>query len=118
MYIAYDLEPTLNYNTDITLENSLIGAVRITRNAHVTKYRYFRYDIGFDEKGSFLHLSGSFGNNLIILGVDMSSSVHIDNKKRDIFILGEGPTQGLDVTALTAGEMYSFSFTETRRKFC
>ena len=48
----------------------------------------------------------------------MSSSVHIDNKKRYIFILGEGLAQGLDVTALTAEEMYSFSFIETRRKFC
>ena len=26
----------------------------------------------------------------------MSSSVHIHNKKKDILILGEGPTQGLD----------------------
>ena len=63
-------------------------------------------------------VGNGFGRNCIVFIVDMSSSVHIDNKKRDIFILGEGPTQGLDVTALTAGEMYSFSFTETRRKFC
>ena len=32
----------------------------------------------------------------------MSSSLHIDNKKKDILILGEGPTQGLDDTTLTA----------------
>ena len=32
----------------------------------------------------------------------MSLSVHIDNKIRDILILGEGPTQGLDDTTLTA----------------
>ena len=32
----------------------------------------------------------------------MSSSVHVDNKKEYIFILGEGPTQGLDDTTLTA----------------
>ena len=28
----------------------------------------------------------------------MSSSVHVDNKKKDILILGEGPTQGLENT--------------------
>ena len=28
----------------------------------------------------------------------MSSSVHVDNKKKYISILGEGPTQGLDDT--------------------
>ena len=32
----------------------------------------------------------------------MSSSVHVDNKKKDIVILGEGITQGLDHTTLTA----------------
>ena len=32
----------------------------------------------------------------------MSSSVYVDNKKKDILILGEGPTQGLDGTTLTA----------------
>ena len=31
----------------------------------------------------------------------MSSSVHVDNKKTYIFILGEGPTRGLDDTTLT-----------------
>ena len=38
----------------------------------------------------------------MIFGVDMSSSVHVDNKKKDILILGKGPTQGLDDTSLTA----------------
>ena len=32
----------------------------------------------------------------------MSSSVHVDNKGKDILILGEKPTQGLDDTTLTA----------------
>ena len=32
----------------------------------------------------------------------MGSSVHVDNKKKDILILGEGPTQELDDTTLTA----------------
>ena len=36
----------------------------------------------------------------------MSSSVHIDNKGKDILILGKGPTQGLDNTALTAETQY------------
>ena len=48
----------------------------------------------------------------------MSSSVYIDNKKKDILILGEGPTQGLDGTTLTAEKIYSISFTATRKKFC
>ena len=31
----------------------------------------------------------------------MSSSVHVDSKKKDILILGEGTTQGLDDTTMT-----------------
>ena len=47
----------------------------------------------------------------------MSSSVHIDNKKKKILILGKGPTQGLEHT-LTAEKMYSINFTATKKKFC
>ena len=32
----------------------------------------------------------------------MSPSVNIDNKKKEILIIGEGTTQGLDDTTLTA----------------
>ena len=38
----------------------------------------------------------------------MSSSIHTDNKKKDILALGRGPTQGLQST-LTAEKMYSIS---------
>ena len=45
----------------------------------------------------------------------MSSSIHIDNKKKDILILGRGPTQGLEST-LTAEKLYSINFTEKKKK--
>ena len=47
----------------------------------------------------------------------MSSSVHIDNKKKDILVLGIGPTQGLE-HILTAEKMYSINFTVANKKFC
>ena len=53
----------------------------------------------------------------MIFGADVSSSIHIDNKKKDILLLGRGPRQGLEST-LTAEKMYSISFTVTRKKFC
>ena len=36
----------------------------------------------------------------------LSSSVHVDNKGKDILILGEGPAQGLDDIKLTAEAKY------------
>ena len=62
--------------------------------------------------------SGRFGRNVIISGVDMSSSVHIDNKGKDILILGKGPTQGLGEHSLTAEKMYSVNFTDNGDKYC
>ena len=47
----------------------------------------------------------------------MSSSVHIDNKKKDILILGDGPTQGLDDTTSTAEVQYSINFLNQIEKF-
>ena len=45
----------------------------------------------------------------------MNSSTKIDNKKKDILILGIGPTQGLETT-LSAEKMYSINFTEKKNK--
>ena len=47
----------------------------------------------------------------------MNSSVHIDNKAKDILILGERSTQGLDDTPLTAEAIYPNNFTQPNKKF-
>ena len=47
----------------------------------------------------------------------MSSSVHIDNKGKDILILGEEPTQGLDETTLTAETKHPINFTQSVKRF-
>ena len=47
----------------------------------------------------------------------MSSSARIDNKKKDILVLGKGPTQGFEHTS-TAEKIYLTNFTVTKNKFC
>ena len=47
----------------------------------------------------------------------MSTSIHIDDKKKDILVLGRAPTQGLENT-LTTEKMYSINFRVTKKKFC
>ena len=59
-----------------------------------------------------------FGRNVIIFGVDMRSSVHVDNKRKDILILGKYPTQGLRKNSSTAGKMYPVNFTNNGDKYC
>ena len=55
--------------------------------------------------------------NVIILGADMSSSVYIDNKNKDILIFAEEPIQGLDDTTLTVEAKYPINFTQPRKRF-
>ena len=47
----------------------------------------------------------------------MSSSADADNKKKDILIVGKGPTQWLEHN-VTAEKMYSINFTVTKNNFC
>ena len=102
-------------NTDFTLKDCLFGVVKLTKNADPDKYRYSGYGIGFDSRSEFLFTDGK---NAIIFGVDMSSSVHVDNKGKYISILGEVSTQGLDYTTLTAEAKYSINFSRSQIKFC
>ena len=71
-----------------------------------------------DSRSEFSLPDGSMGKNAIIFRIDMSSSVHIDNKTKDILILGKGPAQGLDDTTLTTEAQYSINFSISNRKFC
>ena len=94
----------------------LFGAVSLTKNADIDKYKYSGYEIGFNRHGSFWFPGTGLGRKIMIFGVDMNSSTKIDNKKKDILTLGKGPTQRLEHT-LTAEKMYSINFTEHNKHF-
>ena len=115
--IVYELGISSFYNNDPTLKNCLFGAVTLTKNAVIDKYVYSGYGIGFDRRSSFSFPGGGFGQIVLIYGADMSSSAHIGNKKKDILVVGKGPTQRLEYT-LTAEKMYSINFTVTKKTFC
>ena len=57
------------------------------------------------------------GKKVITFVADINSSVHIDNKNKDILILGEGSTQGLDDNTLTAEPKYLINFSQPNRRF-
>ena len=77
------------------MTNALFGAVKLTKNADINKYKYSGYGIGFDGHGFYSHPSGNTGRNL-----------------------GKGPTQGLGEHSLPAEKMYSINFTKVNTKFC
>ena len=106
------------FNSDFTLKDCLFGSVKLPKNADRDKEVYSDYGIRFDLRSEFSLTDGSVGKNVIIFGVDMSSSVHIDNKKKDILIPGLDPTQELDDLTLTAEAQYTIKFSRSNIKFC
>ena len=92
IYIFYEIFSSISSINDATLGNCVFGAVTLTKNADIEKYKYSGYETGFDKRSSFSFPGGGYGQNIIIFGVDMSSSPYIDNKKKDKLVLGKGPT--------------------------
>ena len=113
IYIVYELGASSSHVNDPTLKSCLFGAVNLNKNADIDKYVYSRYGIGFDRRSSFSFTGVGFGQNILILGVDMSSSVHIDNKKRHISIRKRTNTRIR--TYFNCRKMYSINFTVTKK---
>ena len=95
----------------------MFGSVKLTKNAGPDKYKYSSYSIGLDSRSEFSLTDGRMGRNVIIFRADMSSSVHVNNKNKDMPIIGDEPTQGLDDTTLTAEAIYPINFTQPNKRF-
>ena len=95
----------------------MLGSVKLTKNPDIDKYKYSGYGIGFDRRGEFSFGDG-FGQNVIIFGADMSSSVHANNKTRNNLVLGKDFAQGFDNTTIYAEKLYSVNFTKPNTQFC
>ena len=84
-YLHFLWNKNKKYNTiisDPTLENCLFGAVTLIKHVDIDSYGYSGYGIGFDRRGRFSFSGGGYGQNVLIFGVGMRSSPHIDNKKK------------------------------------
>ena len=93
-------------NTNFILKNCLFGFVKLAKNTDLGKRSYNLLPDNTTRK------------NVIIFGADVNSSVHIDNKGKDIIILGDRPTQELHNTTLTAEAIYFINFAQSNQKFC
>ena len=73
----------------------MFRAVSLTKNNDIDQHKHPGYCIEFDRKGEFSFGNG-FARNCIIFGEDVSSSVHTNNKTKNILILGKDFIPGLD----------------------
>ena len=66
--------------------------------------------------------SWSFDNdtarNVIIFGVDNSSSSHSGNWKNNFLVLGEGPTFGINGSFGSPEKRFNINFSKANTKFC
>ena len=86
--IVYKTSPK-TINSNIVFKNCLFGAVKITSttNSDTDKWQYSDYGIGFDSKGEFTHRDGGDGKDVIIFGVELSSSRHSTNRLKMFWCL-------------------------------
>ena len=111
IYTVYEISRNVNISDYLTPENCLFGVVSLTKNADIYKNKYSGYGIGFDRHGFVPHPSSGSGRNVIVFGEGTSSSTKIDNRKKDIIILGKEHK-------MSAEKMTSINFTEHNKKFC
>ena len=74
--------------------------MNLSRNVDPEKYGYNGYGIGLDACSQFSFPDGIWGD--CYLWCWQSSSIHADNKKKNILVLDEGSTQGFDNATVTA----------------
>ena len=119
VYIVYKLYPISRFRSDTyTVQNALIGGVKITKNAADTsKHKYEGYGICFDDGGMFSMGIINNGRNVLIFGVHEISVVHSNNKANNVFIMGDGFVQGINDTTLYAEKIYSKNFSAVDEKF-
>ena len=125
IYVVYKLDPiSATRNTDYSIQNALFGAIKITKNTDSSKNNYTGYGLCFDEGGEFGHTvkQGNFNRttnakNVIIFGVDMSSSTHATKRANNIYVMGKDFIQGINDTTIYAEKLFHNNFTEFGVKF-
>ena len=105
-------------NPGFTLKHCFFRTVKLTKNADRHKYFYSWYGIIFNSRLLFLFPGFDRCKIIAFFPVYHSSFFHIDNVKKDIFVLGECPAQELDDTTIKAEAKYSISFSISQKQFC
>ena len=118
VYIVYDLDawprnPTNNFK----LKTCLFGASSLVKNRDKEKYVHSGFGITFESAGSW-SFENDISSNVIIFGVDNSSSAHADNHKNNFLVLGQALTFGINGRFGLPEKKFSINFSKTNTKFC
>ena len=75
------------------------------------------YGIAFDGAG-LLNFVNDFAKNIVIFGVDYSSSSHANSRKNSFVVLREGPTDGINGSFSAPEKKFSIHFSKAGTKRC
>ena len=117
-YIASDLDdwPRKLLN-NFTFRNCLFGANKIIKNTVKGNSVYSGCGIAFDGAGSWIFVN-VFAINVVVFGVGIGSSSHVDNLKNSFLVLREGPTDNIFGSADTVEQKFTINFSKAKTKFC
>ena len=116
IYIVYKLQKRTK-DSDMTLENSLFGAIKITKDVNTSHYRYSGYGISLDSGSSFSFGDSISAKNVIMFGCDMSFSSHANSRTNIIYVLVKDFIQGIHGATVYAEKIYKTDFTQQDKKF-
>ena len=97
-------------SNNFTPKNCLFDTVKLTRDADKGKFTYNGWE------KNFWSFDNDTARNVIIFGVDNSSSAHTDNP-RNFLVLSKGPTEVIDVSVGAAEKKFSINFSKANTKF-
>ena len=99
-----------------TLKNSLFGATNIAKYSDKGIEVYRGYVIAFGGLGLW-SFGNEFARNVMIFGVDNNSSSHSHNRKNNLLVLGEGPTDDINGSIGAADKKLSINFSKAKTSF-
>ena len=115
--IVYSVKNRNIDSPDLTVQNGLFGGIKITKDVNTSQCKYFGYGICFDGKGKFSIGNITNGKNVLIFGVNTSSSIYANNKLNNIYVLGRDIVQRINGTTLNTEKIYQQDFTAPDKKF-
>ena len=94
--------------------------MKLTKKTDLDKYGYSGYGFGSDGMHIY-NFDGQMMNGvkiLLFLELIIVFSLYVYIRKKDMLVLDEGPTDGLDDAIITRQTKCSVDITKSRRKFC
>ena len=95
----------------------MFGTTILVRNAIKNKFTYNDLGIAFDGEGLW-NFDNDFVRNVVIFGVDNSSSSQTENWKNKVSVLDKRPTKSINDRTHVAGKKNSINFSKADTKVC